>query len=238
MSLVALLVALAWGLVENKFMYRLAGFPPARSPSLLLELKQYFGHANFYGQFGQDKWIMGSVFPGVKDGYFVDIGAGDGIRYSNSKALEDLGWKGVAVEPLPTGWETRKCLLFKEVLSNKKGEVVKFRVADGWSGIDSDLGLLKEKVKDAPLVEFVTTTVADILEKAKAPPFIHYVSLDTEGAEYLILQAFPFSKYKVGALTIEHNFEEPKRTNIRKLLESNGYRFVKQQIVDDWYVSR
>jgi hypothetical protein len=62
------------------------------------------------------------------------------------------------------------------------------------------------------------------------------VSLDVEGAEYDVLQAFPFSTHRVGAWTIEHNNEEPKRSRIRSLLESHGYRFVRQQIADDWYV--
>ena len=30
---------------------------------------------------------------------FLDIGAGDGETFSNTKALADLGWRGVAVEP-------------------------------------------------------------------------------------------------------------------------------------------
>ena len=66
---------------------------------------------------------------------------------------------------------------------------------------------------------------------------IHYVSIDTEGSEYEILAAFPFDAYQVGAFTIEHNCEEPKRARIRELLESHGYRFSREQLVDDWYVA-
>ena len=50
------------------------------------------------------------------------------------------------------------------------------------------------------------------------------------------MYAKDLSKYKVGALTIEHNFEEPKRSQIRRLLESNGYRFVLSLLRDDFYV--
>jgi hypothetical protein len=35
---------------------------------------------------------------------------------------------------------------------------------------------------------------------------------------------------------VEHNFEEPKRARIRTLLEGKGYRLVRTQLVDDWYV--
>ena len=41
---------------------------------------------------------------------------------------------------------------------------------------------------------------------------------------------------KVGAFSIEHNGEKRKRQQIRALLEGHGYRFVREQLVEDWYV--
>jgi hypothetical protein len=61
------------------------------------------------------------------------------------------------------------------------------------------------------------------------------MNLDIEGGEYGVLSTFPFDKYSFGFLTVEHNFEEPKRTNIRKLLESKGYKHVREVKWDDWY---
>jgi hypothetical protein len=46
----------------------------------------------------------------------------------------------------------------------------------------------------------------------------------------------PFSEYRIGAITAEHNYEEPKRTRIRQLLEANGYRLDRAQLVEGWYV--
>lgn len=109
-------------------------------------------------------------------------------------------------------------------------------MTDILGGIDTHLDRHKTEVESSPFVELTTTTIGDILERANAPRFIHYVSIDTEGSELEILKAFPFSEYRVGAFTIEHNFEEPKRHQIRELLEHKGYRFVKEQIVDDWYI--
>jgi hypothetical protein len=91
-------------------------------------------------------------------------------------------------------------------------------------------------VKSAKIVEFTTVTLDDILTKADAPNFIHYMSIDIEGAELEALKGLSFSKYKVGAFTIEHNYEEPKRSQIRNLLEGKGYRFVLSLFRDDCYV--
>jgi len=194
------------------------------------------GRAKFYSQFGQDKWILGRVFPGVKDGYFVDIGCADAVVDSNTKALEDLGWQGIGIDPFPTNWRRRKTRIFRDVVYSSSGETVKFRRAGYLGGIEENLGARKPETSDGQLVEFKTKTIGEILKQAQAPAFLHYISIDVEGAEYEVLKAFPFSKYQVGAFTIEHNFEEPKRQQIRSLLESHGYRLEREQMVDDWFV--
>ena len=48
---------------------------------------------NYYSQFQQDKFVYENYFTNKVDGYFVDIGAADGIKFSNSKFFEELGWK-------------------------------------------------------------------------------------------------------------------------------------------------
>lgn len=176
------------------------------------------------------------MFPAVNDGYFVEIGSWDAELHSNSKALEEIGWNGICIDPFPRNWINRQCQLFKEVVYSRKGEVIKFQAAGVYGGIDQHVERNKTRISQSPVVELITTTIGDILERAHAPHFVHYVSVDTEGAELEILKAFPFAEYQVGAFTIEHNFEEPKRRQIRELMERHGYRFVKEQIVDDWYV--
>lgn len=234
------LAALAGAALEYTFGYvsgyKLTGFPMVRSPSLLLDLKEIAGLQDFYSQLGQDKWIVGKVFPHVTDGYFVDVGAWDAEYLSNTKALEELGWTGICIEPFPSGWTDRTCQLFEEVVYSRKGEVVRFRQANDLGGIDEHIDRHRDQVERFPVVELTTTTIGDVLDRANAPSFIHYISIDTEGSELEILKALPFSEYTVGALSVEHNYEEPKRQQIRALLEANGYRFEREQLVDDWYL--
>jgi len=85
-------------------------------------------------------------------------------------------------------------------------------------------------------MEFTTVTLGDILERAKAPRFIHYLSLDIEGGELNALKGFPFDKYQIGALTVEHNYLEPQRSEIKALMESHGYKRVHTSDRDDFYV--
>jgi hypothetical protein len=46
-------------------------------------------------------------------------------------------------------------------------------------------------VKDAKTVELTTVTLGNIMQRANAPSFIHFMSLDIEGAELEALRGFP-----------------------------------------------
>src|SRR5262249_51375302 len=201
--------------------------PP--SQSLVVSTKEILGLTTFYSQWGQDKWVSEAVFPGVKNGFFLDVGSGNGTYISNTKALEQKGWTGICVDPFPRNMQDRSCQIFKEVVFSEAGKRVKFWEADDWGGIiDETVGPPKVKIQryKAPTVEFTTVTLADILERAKAPRFIHYMSMDIEGGEINALKGFPFDKYQIGALTVEHNYQEPKRSEINILMESHGYKRV------------
>src|SRR5262245_35267462 len=53
-------------------------------------------------QAGQDAWVINEVFGRKKNGFFVDIGATDGIDINNTYMLEKRhGWTGICIEPDP-----------------------------------------------------------------------------------------------------------------------------------------
>ena len=208
------------------------------SRSLLVSAKETLGLVKFYSEFGQDKWVSEKIFPGLKNGFFLDVGSADGTLNSNTKALEHKGWTGICIDPFPTNMQDRTCQMFKEVVSNESGRKVKFwREGGSWGGITDTLGAeAKTAMSTAPTVEFTTVTLGEILERAKAPRFINFVSLDIEGGELNALKGFPFDKHRIGALDVEHFWEEPKRSQIKALMESHGYKRVHTLAQDDFYV--
>ena len=86
------------------------------------------------------------------------------------------------------------------------------------------------------IIDVKTITLTDLLDSAKSPKFIEYMSLDTEGSELEILKSNDFKKYNFGVIDVEHNFIEPRRTEIRKLLEKNNYKFNFENNFDDNYI--
>ena len=150
--------------------------------NLVLSAKELLGFVAFSSQIGQDKWVSETVFPGVTDGFFVDVGSADGIESSNTFVLEQKGWRGVCINPFPSRMEGRTCQMFKEVVHEERGRTVAFHTAGGLGGVAETLGALKSRAETFPTVQFTTETLGEILNRAKAPSFIHFMSLDIEGA--------------------------------------------------------
>jgi hypothetical protein len=194
------------------------------------------GILKFRSQSCQDRWVALEVYPGLRKGYFVDVGSGDGERASNTRMLEDLEWEGVCIDPFPTNMSGRRCTMLTVPVYSVSGKRVQFRRAGELGGIEQTLGRWKGEAERSRVVELETRTLTELLAQVKAPPFIHYMSIDIEGAELDALEGLDFSRYRVGAFTIEHNYEEPKRSRIRALLESKGYRWVRSMDQDDFYV--
>ena len=58
-----------------------------------------------YSQLGQDLAVI-DFYKEKKDGFFVEIGAVDGIEISNTYLLETkYNWKGICVEAIPDKFE-------------------------------------------------------------------------------------------------------------------------------------
>jgi FkbM family methyltransferase len=196
----------------------------------------------------QDLWaLFENKFK--RDGFFVEFGATDGVTGNNTLLLErEYGWTGILAEPNPH-WHNdlflnRKCNITKKCVYIKSGVNVDFLMTDA-----PDLATIKgfgdddewkEARKNAPSIKVPTISLLELLDYYRAPDIIDYMSVDTEGTEYGILNAFfaqNANKYKVRAITVEHNFT-PMREKLFELMTANGYRRVFTEVSrwDDYYV--
>jgi FkbM family methyltransferase len=194
-----------------------------------------------YSQIGQDLEVLSKY----SNGFYVEIGASDGIELSNTYLLEKNGWDGICAEPIPEKFEklvkNRNCKFSNRAVYSVSDEEVDFDICNSYSllsGISSSIDTYKQHVdSDKTTIKIKTISLTDLLDNLNAPKFIEYLSLDTEGTEYDILRTFDFNKYKFGIIHVEHNYCEPRRTNIRNLLQKNNYTFIKENNWDDVYYS-
>jgi hypothetical protein len=163
-----------------------------------------------------------------ESGYFVDLAANDAVSLSNTLALERRGWNGLCVEPNPAYWyglAHRNCTLVGALLGATNGEKVpvQFRGAfGGMAGLINNPMATYLKIPDAPVELRYTAAISTVLQHFKVPETIDYFSLDVEGAEYLIMQHFPFETYQIRVLTVERPSAE-----LRILLGRHGFVFLK-----------
>lgn len=194
-------------------------------------------------QLGQDLWVL-EKFEYKKNGFFVEFGATNGVQLSNTYLLEkQFGWQGICAEPNPDFFKelviNRQCITSQDCIGPNSGEVVDFVFADAYGGMikyaSHDMHDDKRNAyRDIGKVASVKTiSLDDFLKKYNAPKKIDYLSIDTEGSEYDILEAFSFDRWAVALITVEHNFSA-SRSKIRNLLESQGYRCIEKDW-DDWY---
>jgi len=202
-----------------------------------------------FSQLKQDVEVL-EIYNNLKNGFFIEIGANDGIKYSNTYLLEKYyNWKGICIEPIPSLFNTLcknrpNSICCKNAVYNQSNLNMLFNISNTntlLSGMhnhydNANIKNIVDSDKEQILVK--TITLNDLLIKYNSPKFIHYLSLDTEGTELEILQSVDFSKYTFGLIDIEHNFIEPKRSQIRELLVLNGYNYRRQNKFDDCYIHK
>jgi FkbM family methyltransferase len=184
----------------------------------------------YTSQYGQDKWLVESHFKHLKNGYFVDVAAGNGIFLSNTYVFEhNLGWTGICVEANDDTYA--ELTKIRNLCDNNcildDGSVVNFNNttnSTGWehllSGID---GLVHYATVNDSTVSKTTISLQTLLDNHTAPDIIDYISMDIEGAELQVLtEFFKTNKRKILTWTIEHSDEK----QVIALMESNGYKLL------------
>ena len=174
-----------------------------------------------YSQNGEDKFIMHHLQGYV--GSILDIGANDGLTFSNSRLLIENGWIGTLLEPSPRAFEKCHSLYEKDAytiaynfgISNESG-TLEFWDSESHLPGGNDIALLSsvpDRLCDRwrNSVAFQPTqasflTFADFEENYLTENQIFdVISIDAEGYDYDILTQIDLHKYQTKVLCIEWN---------------------------------
>jgi FkbM family methyltransferase len=217
----------------------------ASEPSVIV-LTNYLSKniSNSKSQLLQDL-VIGFLFEDEK-GFFCEFGAADGATLSNTLFLEKLGWDGIVAEPSIRWHELLSanctCKISHECVYSISGKEVLFNEVDEGmfsSLIEfSDTDMHAHRRTNGYEYPVESISLEDLLRRYDAPHHVDFLSIDTEGSEFAILEAFDFTSFTFGAIFVEHNFTE-NRENIQQLLTTNGYKrvFSRYSRWDDWYLN-
>jgi FkbM family methyltransferase len=178
-----------------------------------------------------------AFYGGAHDGFFVDVGANDPEVMSQTWHLEQLGWRGVLVEPQPAMAqklkERRRAAVFACACSSPQnaGKMLPFQVSGIHSSLDPDFFVAGMR-KDT-LIEVPVRTLDDILEEAKAPVPIDLLSIDVESHEIEVLSGTTLTRWRPRLILIE---DLALSLKLHRFLQSRGYKWVRRTGLNSWYV--
>lgn len=154
----------------------------------------------------QDLWVLANSHgPGT----FVELGAYNGLRHSNTLLLEQQGWTGILVE----GWEefaqqcqyNRPNTVVKNVLIGD-GDPHAFIVGGQYSGIVDNMDskfLRGHEVRKHKTYIKPTKKLKDVV----GIKYYNYLSVDTEGGEFEIIKDWFEAGGRCSLLTVEFRYD-------------------------------
>jgi len=202
----------------------------------------------FCSQHGEDI-LLAKVFEGQKEGYYVELGSHDGLHLSNTHYFEQIGWTGLLVEAHSGLVDTLRSnrqgsICIQAAVSENEGELIFYETPYG-SLSTFDLKQRDYFIKrrsEVTLQSYRETKVrtagtTTLLDEAKAPQTIDFMSVDIEGAELAALKSFDFSKYNVRIFIVELERKQKEADRaVSELLLAQGYRVARTVGVNAFWV--
>ena len=189
-----------------------------------------------------------SFFKGKTGLTFVDVGANDGITWSNSLPFElNYNWNGLCIEPHPQAFkrlkQNRKCKCLNLAISNTNEEV-SFIVVEGQAEMLSGIARYYDSRHKNRLVNEVDNnkdkaykqkifakSLQAVLDENNIKE-VNYLSIDTEGSEVAVIEGIDFSKTHIDLISMEVNYEIEPTCDV---MIKKGYKFLQKVCGDAFF---
>jgi FkbM family methyltransferase len=205
------------------------------------KLKQNFGK--------NDLDIKLEKYLNFSNGFFIELGAHDGITQSNTYYYEkNKNWKGVLIEPVPKLFEickqnrSKKNSFFNNacVGFNFQKEDVELIYSNlKTTSVDLTSKEFRNKHLSSPELNYFekqnnfmikAKTLNSILLEVNAPKMIDFLSLDVEGAEFEVLNGIDFDTFSFKYLIVEsYEFDR-----LNKFLINKNYKYINKFNFNDY----
>lgn len=213
------------------FRLRAVRFARKRFGHRLLTIER-LGGREAYGLHGVDNEVRSLL--ARRGGYYVELGANDGITASNTASLEFYdGWQGLLIEPVPAQFEklvfnrsSRRnrfanvaCVSFgfgKEFIRLAEANLMTIAI-EGESDVPDPVGhaVLGRSIQPGyggrpqpDIIKVPARTLTYVLQEAGAPKKIDFLCIDVEGAELEVLKGLRFDLFSFDWMMIESRSPE------------------------------
>jgi FkbM family methyltransferase len=192
----------------------------------------------FYSQDNQDKYLENVVFKGYKNGFYMDVGAHDGVSINNTLYFEkNNNWTGINIEPIKK--------VFDSLVSNRPNNInlncavcntdgeTEFLCNTGYtemiSGIKDTFDSRhlqrlqyenKQMGSTTEVIKVNTKKIETICEENNIS-HINYLSIDVEGGEFEVIKSINFDKVFIDVIGFENNYNDSSIPIIQYLQYKN-----------------
>lgn len=168
-------------------------------------LEKKYGPSHFSQ--GVEEWILKDFFKDRRNGVFVDVGANDHQKGSNTYYLENvLAWSGVAIEPqvkFAAGYKEHRprTVFIPLFVSDVSNEHATLYVTNN-DLVSSSVREFTEAWGDVTPTTATTATLDDVLDRLKIER-IDFLSMDIELGEPKALAGFSIARFAPALVAIE-----------------------------------
>jgi len=196
---------------------------------------------DFKSQYAEDVMLW-EILGGQLDGFFIEVGAHDGLFFSVSYAFESVGWTGLLIEAIPEQAEAcrknrpRSRVVHAACTAPGSPATVEFTVATHnpvlsyHVTVPEHMPMVNQTGGPLNKVSVPTTTMNELLKDHTGE--IDFCVIDVEGGEANLLAGFDLDRHRPRVLIIE-DMDPPDKSPVRRYLN----RFPHYEFVGPWNIN-
>jgi FkbM family methyltransferase len=181
--------------------------------------------------------LIRDFFQNKVNGFYVDVGANEPVFNSQTWHLEQLGWDGILIEPLPSYCADlaaqRKGKVVQVACSSpaNHGQTLKLLVAGGHSTLNA--APIALGTHSQVYANVLCKTLDSTLEDCQVPLNFDFISVDIEGHEMEMFEGFTLRKWQPKLVLLEDHVTSHDKHNF---MLGCGYELILRTGLNSWYV--
>jgi FkbM family methyltransferase len=214
----------------------------------IIEVKLRVYNQGILKSYSQEKedLVIDRILGKKRDGFYVDVGASDPVRFNNTNRFYSRGWHGINIEPDVRKWQRLMSKRPRDLnlnigVAESSGILDYYKMyPDNLStfsaeerSIAESHGFLCEEVVPVPV-----KSLALVLEEAQVKD-IDFMSVDTEGLDMIVLKSNDWDRFRPQVICVESapigvKFESSGQ---KAYLAERGYRLEHQNKTNQIFIS-
>lgn len=199
--------------------------------------KVYQDFAPSFSQEGEDM-VLRRIFGTQNEGFYVDVGANDPIKFSNTYYFYLEGWRGINIDAMPGSMDLFNKMRPRDIniesaISDSREVLTYYAFNEpALNGFSKELSFERSQIKPYKIIferEIQTVPLSEVLDRYLPDnQTIDFLTVDVEGLDFEVLRSNDWEKYRPLVVLAEDlefsSFERMGESRIVTYLGNQGYQ--------------